>query len=310
MCIHNNVKMFRVSFNKSLRLWPKQQAFGFAKYEQKSKEELAAEYKKKQFGFVRSCIRCALKKRKSLTVEEWKSLEADLKKYFTNQHDFKGTVITVLRSLRPPKYDPMQNTRNFIEAHANNNLSLNRTIIELYGNKAIKTKLTEVEEQELIESYVITCIFKIIIEICKKYIYLLSSRCNKFLAQGMNDAPEMHLAVVTGLCYTKEWRKALELSHQTNDSLNILIRKSISENEIDLGWSLLTKLQKGLQNNTIIAFINYFDRNPADIPQNVERLLTACEKFKKVFNESSAQALTELLHKHGYHVDLSTTDYT
>lgn len=128
--------------------------------------------------------------------------------------------------------------------------------------------------------------------------------------------PEIHGLVVNGLSVTKEWKNALKLSNQTNISSNILIRKSLRENEFDLVRLLLNRITglkkeyQHLSNKTIISFVKYFERYPDQISQNIEKMFITCEKTNKLFDEKSTQELRRLLSKHGHHAHITTIDYS
>lgn len=138
---------------KSIRF---QQVFHFAKYVRKSKEELREELEKKRFDIVQSSIASVLKRRKCLSVSEWKKLVPELN---SNQKLQSPTLVTrlvfaALLKLRPPN-DSLQNARHFIEANdLKYDLALKRRIIELYAKKAAEDKLTDEEENELIQMLV------------------------------------------------------------------------------------------------------------------------------------------------------------
>lgn len=117
-----------------------------------------------------------------------------------------------------------------------------------------------------------------------------------------------------GLCATDEWKKALELDKLTDISLNILIRKAIMENQMDLVKPLLNKLtklkssNKVLASKTILSFAKHFQKYPKTISEHAEMLLTCCERLKRVFDENSARELTYALHKCGYHSTVTQID--
>lgn len=133
-----------------------QQVCFYAKYVQKSKEELREEVEKSKLSFVRNTITSALKQRKYLSVPEWKSLGGELQKniYFKSPDNAKHYVFATLLSLRPPN-DSMQIARNFIEAFdLKYDLNIKRSIIQLYAKKASEEGLTEKEENEINDMFV------------------------------------------------------------------------------------------------------------------------------------------------------------
>lgn len=114
-----------------------------------------------------------------------------------------------------------------------------------------------------------------------------------------------------GLCATKEWKRALGLAKPTPSSLNILARKSLSENDIELTWQILTKLSKSqhpLANKTIIAFAKYLETNRNELPKNAEKFLTFCERLQVVFDEPTVRALTSVLRKSGHQAQITNID--
>lgn len=98
--------------------------------------------------------------------------------------------------------------------------------------------------------------------------------------QELHLLPELHPIVVQGLCATNDWKRALTLPKPTSNSLNILARKVLRENDIDSVWNVmngLTRLPKHYQylsNRTIGAFVKYFGKNPKDIPKYFEKLMS------------------------------------
>lgn len=119
----------------------------------KSNEEREAELKQQRFNSVRTTITSALKSRKSMPVSEWKEILTELQKnpVFKTDRTIKTIMFDVLMSLRRPN-DSMQNAKNFIESfNLTYDLSVKRAIIQLYAKKASEEKLSETEEQELIE---------------------------------------------------------------------------------------------------------------------------------------------------------------
>lgn len=156
------------------------QVFRYAKFVQKSKEELREELDNTRFKIVRDSITSAMKQKKCLSVPEWKSLTAQLKKHHLlslRGGVFNQLVFSVLLSLPPPN-DSVSNARSFVKA-ANLTFDLNvkRRFIELYAKKHAEVKLTEEEEKEIIEMLVLL-ISKIMIEIPSNYIDLFLLFCS------------------------------------------------------------------------------------------------------------------------------------
>lgn len=127
----------------------------------------------------------------------------------------------------------------------------------------------------------------------------------------------MHKVITHGLCATKEWKRALELDrHISNGSLNILIRKVIRENEIDVMWKLLNNI-KGLSANhqhiaskTCCAIAKYFERNPKTIYQNAESFFRICESIEHVFDEKSAHEFTRAVQRTGRQAKIIKMDFS
>lgn len=148
--------MFSV-FNKKIptciRL-PQVFRYRYAKFVQKSKEELREELESSRFKIVKDSITTALKQNKCLSVPEWKSLTAQLNKHhlLALRHGvLNQLVFTVLLALPPPN-DSVSNARNFVEAsNLSYDLNVKRRFVELYAKKHAEDKLTEEEEKEIIE---------------------------------------------------------------------------------------------------------------------------------------------------------------
>lgn len=117
-----------------------------------------------------------------------------------------------------------------------------------------------------------------------------------------------------GLCATKEWRKTLEFPNLTDSSLNVLARKALRDNDINLTWNLLHRIAnlpkhyQNLKSRTFTSFAKYFSRNPASIPEVAEKLFTFCEGLKMLFIEPSIKPLSESLKRHGHHVKITKLD--
>ncbi|XP_055303152.1 mitochondrial ribonuclease P catalytic subunit-like [Sitodiplosis mosellana] len=290
--------MFTISTNIKhfVRLRPMQPAiFSYSKFAKlKSNDERAAELQKQRYNVVHTAITSALKKQKCLPASEWKLIVTELQKNpeFRNENTLNKLVFTVLLSLRPN--DSLQNARTFIESFGlkYEDLGIRRFIIQLYAKKASVEKLTEAEEQQLIDW------------------------CNDLIAREFYILSEMHSIVVMGLCATKEWRKALDLAKPSSSSLNILARKTLHQNEIESTWKILTNLThlsksyQHLASKTIVAFAKYFENNREEIPQNAEKLLTFCERLQTVFDEPTLRVLTSALYKSGHEAKITNVDYS
>lgn len=128
--------------------------------------------------------------------------------------------------------------------------------------------------------------------------------------------PELHPVVVMGLCATKEWKKAFDLPKASSNSLNILARRALHANDIELVWKILPKLTqinakyRHLATKTIVAFAKYFEKNPKNIPQNAETFLELCECMQIVFDELTLRELLNALHKSSYHAKITNIDYS
>lgn len=136
------------------------------------------------------------------------------------------------------------------------------------------------------------------------------------IAQDFHLLPELHPTVVMGLCATKEWKKALDLPKAVSNSLNILARRALRENEIELVWKILPQLTqlnqkyRHLASKTIVAFAKYFEKNQKNIPQSAEKLLELCERMKLVFDEQTLKELMNALHKSGYQAKITKMDHS
>lgn len=152
----HNVRMFIIPSIKLVRPIGFQQVFYYAKFVQKSREELKAELESKRFNLVRNAITSVLKRRKYLSVTEWKSLGTELQaeNHLRTVPNLNRVVFAALLSLRPPN-DSLQNARHFIEAtNIDQDLNVKRTFIELYAKKESEDKLTAEEEKDLIQMLV------------------------------------------------------------------------------------------------------------------------------------------------------------
>lgn len=126
----------------------------YAKFVQKSKEELREELDSARFKIVKDSITTALKQNKCLSVPEWKAITEEL-----NKHHLMGSrhavlnklVFSVLLALPPPN-DAVSNARNFVEAsNLDYDLNVKRRFVELYAKKKAEDRLTADEEKEIIE---------------------------------------------------------------------------------------------------------------------------------------------------------------
>lgn len=135
------------------------QVFRYAKFVQKSKEELREELASSRFKIVKDSVDSALKKNKCLSVPEWKAITAQLKKHHLlalQQGVLNQLIFTVLLALPPPN-DSVSNARNFVEAsNLTYDLNVKRRFVELYAKKHAEDKLTEEEEREIIELFVLS----------------------------------------------------------------------------------------------------------------------------------------------------------
>lgn len=122
----------------------------------------------------------------------------------------------------------------------------------------------------------------------------------------MHHIIEMRNTVVMGLCCTKEWKKALSLPNLSNigTSLNILIRKSIREDELNIAWDLVEKLEY-LSASTIRSFIKYYSKHKQDLKQNIHRLLSICERIELLFDEPTIHELISLLKNSGCQAEIT-----
>lgn len=135
------------------------QVFRYAKFVQKSKEELREELASSRFKIVKDSVESALKQNKCLSVPEWKSITAQLKKHHLlalQEGVLNQLIFTVLLALPPPN-DSVSNARNFVEAsNLTYDLNVKRRFVELYAKKHAEDKLTEEEEREIIELFVLS----------------------------------------------------------------------------------------------------------------------------------------------------------
>lgn len=127
----------------------------------------------------------------------------------------------------------------------------------------------------------------------------------------------MHQVITHGLCATREWKRALELNrYVSNSSLNILIRKVIRENEIDLMWELLNNLKqfraehRYIASKTCCAMVKYFERYPKIIDQNAEGFFRICESIEHIFDEKSAHELARAIQRTGRQAKIIKMDFS
>lgn len=139
-------------------------------------------------------------------------------------------------------------------------------------------------------------------------------RCSEFIDGQFLDIPEIHSIVTAGICATKQWKKTLRLEAPGWNSLNIIIRKILSEEEINLVWDQMEKLthqnDKLIDGKTLSSFVKYFQAKPQDIPKNLDKLLSICERTKKVFDELSARELASVLQRSGHHAKITNIHHT
>lgn len=148
--------MFKISSIKLVRPIWFQQVFRYAKFVQKSKDDIKAELETKRFDLVRNAITSVLKRKKFLSVKEWKSLTAEMQSepHLRTVPNLNRVIFAVLLRLRPPN-DSLQNAKNFIAAsNIDHDLNTKRTFVELYAKKASEDKLTAEEEKHLIQMLV------------------------------------------------------------------------------------------------------------------------------------------------------------
>lgn len=126
----------------------------------------------------------------------------------------------------------------------------------------------------------------------------------------MHLIPEMNTIIALGLCATKEWKRALDLPNLSNESFNIFVQKALHENDIESALNSMNKCYPILSSKTLIAFVKYFDRNPEDIPQHVDKLLSSCELVEQWFLEAATQQFIQLLRRHGHHADINAANYS
>lgn len=132
----------------------------------------------------------------------------------------------------------------------------------------------------------------------------------------MHALPEINSIVIVGLCATSEWKKALNLQNTSSNSLNILIRKALRENEVDLAFSLLKKLTEFPKQyqyfayKTFSSFVKTLERHPKTLPDYVEKLIQTCSTLEMVLVEENAKELTNLLRKSGHHAEITTINFS
>lgn len=138
------------------------------------------------------------------------------------------------------------------------------------------------------------------------FLYFFPFRCNEFKANNFDKFPEIHKLIVLGLCATSQWKRALDLDRSvSNSSLNILIRKVIRENEIDVMWELLNNIKRlrsdhqFIASKTCSAIAKYFERSSEIIDQNAEGFFRICESIEYIFDEKSAHELTRAIQRTG-----------
>lgn len=151
------MKMFTISKNIKhfVRLRPSQPLIvSYSKFAKlKSNEEREAELQKHRLEIVRRAITSALKNEKCLPASKWKSIVTELAKNpdlrsVSTVHKY---IFMVLLSLRPN--DSLKNAKAFIDSFGlkYEDLGVRRFIIQVYAKKAASEKLSEAEEQQIIE---------------------------------------------------------------------------------------------------------------------------------------------------------------
>lgn len=128
--------------------------------------------------------------------------------------------------------------------------------------------------------------------------------------------PEVNSTIVMGLCATKEWKKAVDVQKTSSHPLNILIRKALRENEIDLVWDLLKQMTKVpkydqfIASKTFLMFVKYFEKHSNTIRHDLDKLLSICEQMELMIDENFAHALTQMLQRFNHHAQLTTIDFS
>lgn len=149
--------MFSVLTKKIPTFIRLQQVFRYAKFDRKSKAELQEDLENTRFKTVQDSLTSALKRKKCLSVPEWKSLTSEWSKNYllSDRNAFLNRLVfAALLTLRPP-IDSLLNARNFIEAsNLSYDLNVKRSIVELYAKKSSEDKLSDEEEKDLIEMLV------------------------------------------------------------------------------------------------------------------------------------------------------------
>lgn len=158
-CVSVLIEMFVLLKNKLFHRKSKifHQACDYAKYSKTLIFLYCRAKDKKRYELVRTCIKSALKNRKSLSPSEFKTIETELcsKSYEFKYRGYCRYVFKVLSELQPPN-DSLENAKHFVEAYnLKNNQRFKLQMINFYAKKASETNLTDEEEQELLRRFVI-----------------------------------------------------------------------------------------------------------------------------------------------------------
>lgn len=146
--------MFATPATNFLCLRPFHQIIRYAKFGPKNREERLAVVHANRRKIIEDSLFSVLKKRKNLSVQEWKALQTELEikePTFKSSKVLKSAIFNVLMSLRPPN-DSMANAKTLFEAFGlTNDIGLKQNYIQLYAKRAAEQQLTDEEEKELIE---------------------------------------------------------------------------------------------------------------------------------------------------------------
>lgn len=114
--------------------------------------------------------------------------------------------------------------------------------------------------------------------------------------------PEVTGSVINGLCATKDWKRSLALPKALRDpqTLNLLIRKAMRENEYKVVWELLETLTSHhhpneLQQKTIEKYLHFSATKNAPTLEYVAKMLRLLEKTEKILIEPVAKTLIDIL---------------
>lgn len=126
----------------------------------------------------------------------------------------------------------------------------------------------------------------------------------------MHYLPMISTTVTNGLCATNEWKKVLEFPQIKCKpmTMNIIIRKAMQEQDIDLVWSLIQSIVKTdanvLTTETLKAFWKFCAKNESFCRENISKMFQLFEKTEFIMNETVANGLRNLANQ--FHISCQT----